>query len=46
LVLLLSGFTPATVQRVGWAEGKARALATLAALSAGRRAYRSPLDTF
>lgn len=47
LAWLLSGTAlPADVRRAGWAEGASRALATLAALSGGRRPFRSPLDTF
>jgi len=47
LTLLLAGAAaPADVRRVGWAEGDGRALATLSALSGGRRPYRSRIDTF
>jgi len=47
LALLWSGAAaPADVRRVGWAEGDGRALAALAALSGGRRPFRSPVDRF
>ncbi|MFN2322990.1 MAG: enhanced intracellular survival protein Eis [Trueperaceae bacterium] len=47
LALLWSGAAaPADVRRAGWAEGDGRALATLAALSGGRRPFRSPVDRF
>ena len=47
LTLLWSGAAgPADVRRVGWAEGDGRALATLAAMSGGRRPFRSPVDRF
>jgi len=47
LTLLLAGAAaPAGLRRVGWAEGDGRALAVLAALSGGRRPYRSRIDTF
>lgn len=47
LALLWSGAAaPADVRRVGWAEGDGRSLATLAAMSAGRRPFRSPVDRF
>jgi predicted acetyltransferase len=47
LALLWSGAAaPADVRRAGWAEGDGRALATLAALAAGRRPFRSPVDRF
>lgn len=47
LSLLLSGsMGPATVREQGWAEGDGRALAALAALSGGRRPYRSRVDAF
>lgn len=47
LALLWSGAAaPGDVRRTGWAEGGGRALATLAALSGGRRTFRSPVDRF
>ncbi len=47
LTLLLSGAAPvADVRRVGWAEGDGRTLAVLAALSGGRRPFRSNVDRF
>jgi len=47
LALLLAGTAaPADLRRVGWAEGDGRVLAGLAALSGGRRPYRSRIDTF
>ena len=47
LAVLWSGAAaPADVRRAGWAEGDGRALATLAALSGGRRPFRSPVDRF
>lgn len=47
LALLWSGAgMPADARRAGWAEGDGRALAVLAALSGGRRPYRSPVDRF
>jgi predicted acetyltransferase len=47
LAVLLSGAAaPADVRRAGWAEGSGRALASLAALAAGRRPYRSRIDAF
>ncbi len=44
--LLAGAATPADLRRVGWAEGDGRALATLAALSGGRRPFRSDVDRF
>jgi predicted acetyltransferase len=47
LAALLSGAAAAAdVRRAGWAEGSGRALATLAALAAGRRPYRARIDAF
>jgi len=47
LALLLSGAGgPSGVRRAGWAEGCGRSLATVAALSGGRRPYRSLVDAF
>jgi len=47
LALLVSGSgAPADARRAGWADGCGRALATVAALSGGRRPYRSLVDAF
>jgi predicted acetyltransferase len=47
LALLVSGAgAPLDARRAGWADGCGRALATVAALSAGRRPYRSLVDAF
>ncbi len=47
LALLVSGAgAPLNARRAGWADGSGRALATVAALSAGRRPYRSLVDAF
>jgi predicted acetyltransferase len=47
LALLVSGAgAPADARRAGWADGSGRALATVAALSGGRRPYRSLVDGF
>ena len=47
LALLVSGAgAPLDARRAGWADGCGRALATVAALSGGRRPYRSLVDAF
>ncbi|MFO8149577.1 MAG: GNAT family N-acetyltransferase [Trueperaceae bacterium] len=47
LALLVSGAgAPLDARRAGWADGGGRALATVAALSGGRRPYRSLIDAF
>lgn len=47
LAWLISGAAaPVDLRRVGWAQGSARALATIAALAGGRRPYRSFHDAF
>lgn len=47
LALLVAGAgAPVDARRAGWADGRGRALATVAALSGGRRPYRSLVDAF
>jgi len=47
LALLVSGAgAPSDARRAGWSDGSGRALAAVAALSGGRRPYRSLVDAF